>query len=51
MFHLQFDQPGGFEASYYWGIKDSGIVTAKIDEQKTEATHARILELVGRLSA
>ena len=35
----------------YWGIKDSGIVTAKIDEQKTEATRARILELVGRLSA
>ena len=35
----------------YWGVEDTGIVTAKIDEQKTEATRARILELVGRLSA
>ena len=35
----------------YWGVEDAGIVTAKIDEQKTDATRDRILELVGRLSA
>ena len=35
----------------YWGVEDTGIVTAKIDEQKTEATRNRILELVGKLSA
>ena len=35
----------------YWGGEDTGVVTAKIDEQKTEATRSRILELVGKLSA
>ena len=35
----------------YWGVEDTGIVTAKIDEQKTEVTRSRILELVGKLSA
>ena len=35
----------------YWGVEDTGVVTAKIDEQKTEATRSRILELVGKLSA
>ena len=35
----------------YWGVEDTGIVTAKTDEQKTEATRTRILELVGNLSA
>ena len=35
----------------YWGVEDTGIVTAKIDEQKTDATRNRILELVGKLSA
>ena len=33
------------------GGEDTGIVTAKIDEQKTEATRNRILELVAKLSA
>ena len=33
----------------YWGVTDSGIVTAKIDEQKTEATKARIQALVSNL--
>ena len=33
----------------YWGVEDTGIVTAKIDEQKTDATRSRILELVGKL--
>ena len=33
----------------YWGVEDTGIVTAKIDEQKTDATRARILELVKKL--
>ncbi|MBR4614686.1 MAG: flavodoxin family protein, partial [Kiritimatiellae bacterium] len=30
----------------YWGTEDVGIVTAKIDEQKTDATRAKILDLV-----
>ena len=34
----------------YWGVEDTGIVTAKIDEQKTDVTRNRILELVGKLS-
>jgi hypothetical protein len=33
----------------YWGVEDTGIVTAKIDEQKTDATRNRIVELVGKL--
>ena len=33
----------------YWGVEDMGIVTAKIDEQKTAATRNRILEIVGKL--
>lgn len=33
----------------YWGVEDTGIVTAKIDEQKTDATRNRILEIVGKL--
>ena len=30
----------------YWGVEDTGIVTAKIDEQRTDATRAKILDLV-----
>ena len=33
----------------YWGVEDTGVVTAKIDEQKTAATRDRILELVKKL--
>ena len=33
----------------YWGVADAGIVTAKIDEQKTDATRAKILDLVKSL--
>ncbi len=33
----------------YWGVEDTGIVTAKIDEQKTDATRAKILQLVEKL--
>ncbi len=33
----------------YWGVEDTGIVTAKNDEQKTDATRSRILELAGKL--
>ena len=33
----------------YWGVEDTGVVTAKIDEQKTDATRDRILELVKKL--
>ena len=33
----------------YWGVEDTGIVTAKIDEQKTDATRAKILQLVENL--
>ena len=33
----------------YWEVEDAGVVTAKIDEQKTDATRERILELVKAL--
>ena len=33
----------------YWGVEDVGIVTAKIDEQKTAATRDKILKLVSQL--
>ena len=33
----------------YWGVADTGIVSAKIDEQKTDATRAKILDLVKAL--
>ena len=33
----------------YWGVEDTGVVTAKIDEQKTDATRDKILELVTKL--
>ena len=33
----------------YWGVEDAGIVTAKVDEQKTDATRAKILDLVKSL--
>ena len=33
----------------YWGVQDAGIVTAKIDEQKTEETKRRVHELVAKL--
>ena len=33
----------------YWKVENMGAVTAKIDEQKTEETKEKILELVGRL--
>ena len=33
----------------YWNVEDSGIVTATIDEQKTDATKQKILELVKNL--
>lgn len=33
----------------YWGVEDAGIVTAKIDEQKMDATRAKILQLVEKL--
>jgi hypothetical protein len=33
----------------YWGVQDAGIVTAKIDEQKTDATRDKILQLVSQL--
>ena len=33
----------------YWGVEDTGIVTAKIDEQKTDATLAKIAALAAKL--
>ena len=33
----------------YWGVESTGIVTAKIDEQKTEATKQKVQELVKNL--
>ncbi len=33
----------------YWGVEDTGIITAKIDEQKTDATRAAVIGLAGKL--
>jgi multimeric flavodoxin WrbA len=33
----------------YWGVEDMGIVTAKIDEQKTEVTLQKIQDIVKNL--
>ena len=33
----------------YWGVEDAGIVTAKIDEQKTDATLAKVRALAAKL--
>ena len=33
----------------YWGVEDTGIVTAKIDEQKTDATLAKVRALAAKL--
>ena len=33
----------------YWDVEDTGIVTAKIDEQKTDATLAKIAALAAKL--
>ncbi len=33
----------------YWKVEDTGIVTAKIDEQKTDETKAKIQALVSKL--
>ena len=33
----------------YWGVEDSGIVTAKIDEQKTDDIKQKIQAIVGNL--
>lgn len=33
----------------YWSVENTGVVTAKNDEQKTEETRKKIVELVGKL--
>jgi hypothetical protein len=33
----------------YWKVENMGAVTAKIDEQKTDATMQKVLELAGRI--
>ena len=35
--------------SKYWGVEDTGVVTAKIDEQKTDATKEKLVALVAKL--
>ena len=32
----------------YWSVADCGVVTAKLDEQKTEETKKKILEVVSK---
>ena len=34
---------------HYWGVEDTGIVTAKIDEQKTDAKRDCVIGLVEKL--
>ncbi len=33
----------------YWGVEDTGVVTAKMDEQQTDATREKIVKLVEKL--
>ena len=33
----------------YWQVEDMGTVTAKVDEQKTDATRQKVLDLVAKL--
>lgn len=33
----------------YWGVENTGFVSAKIDEQKTEATKQKVVDLVMKL--
>ena len=33
----------------YWSVEDTGVVTAKVDEQKTDTTKQKIAELVQKL--
>ena len=33
----------------YWGVKDTGVVTANNDEQKTDATRAKVAALAAKL--
>ena len=33
----------------YWKVEDTGVVTAKNDEQKTDATKQKIIDLVSKL--
>jgi hypothetical protein len=33
----------------YWQVENMGFVSAKIDEQKTEETKQKVIELVGKL--
>ena len=33
----------------YWKVEDTGIVTATVDEQKTDATKQKIQDLVNKL--
>ena len=34
----------------YWKVENMGAVSAKIDEQKTDETKQKIVELAGRLA-
>ena len=36
-------------APIYWQVENMGFVSAKIDEQKTEETRQKVVELVGKL--
>ena len=33
----------------YWKVENMGAVTAKLDEQKTEETKQKVIELAGKL--
>ena len=33
----------------YWGAENTGVVTAKVDEQKTEETKQKVIDLAGKL--
>ena len=33
----------------YWEVEDTGVVTAKLDEQKTDATRAKVVALAANV--
>ena len=51
------DSPGVYDGAVaefrdicnYWKVENMGFVSAKIDEQKTEETKQKVVELAGKL--
>ena len=51
---MNIEQVNGASAEFrdicnYWKVENMGTVTAKVDEQKTEETKQKVIELAGKL--